>query len=407
MFSKVKNYCKENGVFKTIKYVIKGAKNRVVQKVNCFKSTHSKVGNVKDYDSSQKKVYMFACVPYFDVGGGQRSASLSKAFKKLGYNIVYLYALPTSESKIYKLDYPTVVHKYIKKYNIKEFEKTLNKDDLVIFEMPIDLYLPYLKIAKNKCKTVYENIDNWEDNLGNRFFNKNVLKEFLECDVLTSTATLLKKQMEDNLKMNKMKKEVLYLPNAVNDELFNPKLDYEKPSDLISGDKTLLYYGSLWLDCFDWEIIKNVAKSNENYSINLIGDDKMLGNKKDNLPKNIHFLGLKKQTELPAYLKYSDYAMYPFKIDETGAYVSPLKIFEYISMQKQILSTDSEEIKSYPGVYCSDDYKKWIEVIERKNKYDKEKASDFINKNNWISRCKSLIDAFEKIKSAKCEVNPK
>ena len=41
-----------------------------------------------------------------------------------------------------------------------------------------------------------------------------------------------------------------------------------KPEDLITGEKTLLYYGSLWGEWFDWDIIEKVANSDEKISIN-------------------------------------------------------------------------------------------------------------------------------------------
>jgi glycosyltransferase involved in cell wall biosynthesis len=62
------------------------------------------------------------------------------------------------------------------------------------------------------------------------------------------------------------------------------------------------------------------------------------------MPENIHFLGLKKQIDLPSYLYYSDYAILPFKTDEIGKYVSPLKLFEYIAMNKPVISTMLDDI---------------------------------------------------------------
>ena len=166
-----------------------------------------------------------------------------------------------------------------------------------------------------KCKIVYENIDNWETSLGNLFFSRDTLKLMLNhADMIVSTAKKLVEQTEGYIKEYcDAKKPVYYLANAVDDELFEPRKQYDTPTDLITGEKTLLYYGSLWGEWFDWDIITKLANSNENISINLIGDYSGIREIKQSMPSNVHFLGIKKQEQLPAYLKYSDFAILSFK----------------------------------------------------------------------------------------------
>ena len=108
---------------------------------------------------------------------------------------------------------------------------------------------------------------------------------------------------------------MLYQAYAVDDELFNALRSYEKPEDMVLGSKTLLYYGSLWGEWFDWDLVYGLAKHDPTLSVNLIGghpDPRIMGI----APENVHFLGLKKQPDLPAYLKYADFALIPFKTGE-------------------------------------------------------------------------------------------
>ena len=67
-----------------------------------------------------KNVYIFATVPYFDVGGGQRSSQLSKIFNKMGFSVYYIYAYECSESNIPLISIPTTYHKYINNVNYEE-----------------------------------------------------------------------------------------------------------------------------------------------------------------------------------------------------------------------------------------------------------------------------------------------
>ena len=70
--------------------------------------------------------------------------------------------------------------------------------------------------------------------------------------VVVGTAKYLVEQLNGYLKKYKIKnKNVLYLPNAVDEELFCGLREMVKPKDLVVGKKTLLYYGSLWGSWFD------------------------------------------------------------------------------------------------------------------------------------------------------------
>lgn len=398
MFNKIKNFYHEYGLVDTIKWLMKKTINKIRLKINIYKSTHSKLGNNKEKikNRSGKRLFMFAGVPLFDIGGGQRSAQLSKYFNDLGYDIFYIYALPTSESKIHKMNYPTVLHKYVNRFKEGEFKKLISKEDLVIFEMPSKKYIPFLNIAyETNTNIIYESIDNWET-LGSNFFDKNTLKEFLKkSTLLTATAKELKIQLHKYMKEFDIKeKDILYSPNAVNDKLFNPNIKYEKPKDIFIGEKTFTYYGTLWGSWFNWKLIENLANINPKYQINIIGDEKTIPDIIEKMPLNVHFLGIKKQTELPNYLKYTDYSILPFKKDNITEYVSPLKIFEYISMNTRVLTTTLPDIKDYPNTYYGDTIEEWKKVIDENPRVNIKEAEEFIKKNNWDYRCKEILKKF-------------
>ena len=350
---------------------------------------------------NKKNIFIFGTVPYFDVGGGQRSAQLAKVFNKMGYSVYYVYAYECAESNIPMISIPTIYHKYEDNAKYEEISDYAKEGDIFIFEAPIKSFEKYLAIAIfKKCKIVYENIDNWETSLGNMFFSRDTLKLMLNyADMIISTAKKLVEQTEKYIKEYcEVQKPVYYLANAVDDELFEPRKQYEVPHDLVIGERTLLYYGSLWGEWFDWDIIEKVANSNQKIAINLIGDYNGIKHIKEKMPSNVHFLGIKKQEELPAYLKYSDFAILPFKTGKIGDYVSPLKIFEYISMNKNILATNLPDIENYPKTFTSPKAEDWINEIN-KNGNDNDikgestsKRDIFINNNNWYSRCTTILD---------------
>lgn len=405
---KVKEYYTENGLKETVKKVYRYTSFKLKVKNPSKSNTVYKLSKTEKQvitTKTEKKVYIFTNIPYFDVGGGQRAAQLAKTFNNMGYQVEYYYAFNSSETVKHSMLLPVTVHKKIGKLKLGEFENKIDENSIFIFEAPMDMFLPFLKIAeKKKSKIIYENIDNWETSLGNMFFSEKALKEFLEkSTVLVGTAKLLVEQINKYLEKYKiLNKQVIYLPNAVDSDLFEPRKEYEKPQDLIKGSKTLIYYGSLWGSWFNWEIIEQVATNYKDTSINLIGDYAGIIDIVKKMPKNVHFLGLKKQTELPSYLYYSDYAILPFKTDEIGKYVSPLKIFEYIAMNKPVISTPLDDILEYKNVHCSNDSKDWIKWINEGIDFNKEERNYFISENDWYSRASKIIQNLEK--SKKCDI---
>lgn len=341
-----------------------------------------------------QRVFIFASVPFYDIGGGQRSAQLARTFHSLGKQVYYIYGFPCTEENIPDMDIPVSAHKYIKEIGVGWFEKRIGKGDLAVFEFPYGEFEAYLDLAKKKgAYTVYEHIDNWDSSLGCLFYQEDTFNRYLEkADLITVTARMLGEKIEQ-----KSDRNWLYLPNAVNAEIFEPGKTYRKPSDLVIGkDKTLLYFGSLWGEWFDWEKIDFVAAHCPGCEINLIGDNSGCRDRVKNARKNIHFLGIKKQTDLPAYLAYTDVALLPFKNSEIGKYVSPLKIFEYIAMRVLVLATPLDDIQNYPNVICSDTEEGWVEAL--KKDMPVVDSSVFISNNNWFARCQTILERAESVR---------
>lgn len=357
-----------------------------------------------DIVKRNKHIFIFGGVPYYDIGGGQRSAQFAKIFNKMGYCVDYIYAYESNEFEQVKVVLPTNSHTYLNNITPQDIIKNIKGEPIFIFEIPHKDFQPYLELAKKiKASVVYEHIDNWETQLGSLFFDEDIFKDFLvESDIVIATSQLLKEKLQDFVSQRNLPNiDIKYLANAVDSDLFDPNKSYDKPDDLKLGRKTLIYYGSLWGDWFEWDKIIYVAEQLKDCSINIIGDYGCISDKIKEMPKNIHFLGLKQQCELPAYLYNCDFALLPFKNDDIGKYVSPLKIFEYICMNKFVISTKLPDILGYPNVLSSDKKEEWVEFIN--NTHEKQDCEEFICSNNWYSRCENILDSIEDKKDKKVE----
>jgi GT2 family glycosyltransferase/glycosyltransferase involved in cell wall biosynthesis len=348
-----------------------------------------------------KDIYIFAMIPYYDIGGGQRAAQLAKTFNKMGYAVHYIYAFPSSDTGKRDPFVPAVRHVYAKDLTPADVVANLQGEPIFIFEAPYKDYEPYLDLAdKLHAKTIYEHIDNWESSIGSLFYSERVFRKFLNrCDILVATTQLLAQRMSDFMRQDpelaRKADEVIYVPNAVDTDLFDPMRHHQRPHDLSSGTPTLLYFGSLWGEWFDWELIRQVARQVPGCSINLIGDYSPIASLAKTLPPNVHFLGPKLQPELPAYLEHCDITLLPFKNDDIGKYVSPLKVFEYTAMDKPVLATHLPDIQGYPKVFTSDSALDWVRVVRGEIPLESAATNAFSSANNWYTRCNQLLDSIE------------
>ena len=89
------------------------------------------------------------------------------------------------------------------------------------------------------------------------------------------------------------------------------------------------------------------------------------------LPKlnNVHYLGGKSYSQLPAYLGGWDLAMMPFALNRSTQYISPTKTPEYLAGGKQVVSTSITDVVEPYGneglVQIADDATGFIKAIER------------------------------------------
>ncbi len=262
-------------------------------------------------------------------------------------------------------------------------------------------YIPYERIQlyeEYRYKVIYEYVDDLNEELsGDTYFDllarhNSVLKD--ENVFVVSTATKLKSKIEES----SFKKAEL-ITNGVDYEHFK-YAKYDVPEDMqeIRNNylTVLCYYGAL-ANWFDYDLILKVAE-NKNYAIVLIGQDY-----DDTLSKsgildidNVFFLGRKGYDVLPSYACNADVCIIPFVINEITEATSPVKLFEYMAMEKPIVTTALPECKKYQSVFYSESHEAFVENIERaiQKNSDPEYKELLIKEaldNTWASKAKAMI----------------
>lgn len=312
---------------------------------------------------------------YYDVDFQNRSRivkiSSSVYIIDLYYFRRYLFELvkyvPHKYLCIYSTD--TIPFKRIEDYLLREFR--------VIYEYVDDINAELINPKKISCiETRHEKL----------LREKNVLT------VVTAD------RLYENIKKKHINANVFQISNGVECECFQSHFVTENQLFLrwIRDDKIKVgYYGALasWVD---YELLKYLAHD-DNLQIILIGVEHDDSLNQSGLLKyeNVKFFGKKPYKELAGYVHYFDICIIPFLINKITVATSPVKLFEYMSMEKPIVSTALPECCKYDMVHVAHSakefsdfiYKSWV---ERDDKKIKEKLKKCALGNDWREKAYEL-----------------
>ncbi len=193
--------------------------------------------------------------------------------------------------------------------------------------------------------------------------------------------------------------KTVMLPNGVNFEHFYSAVteEYEVPEDLREIKHPIIGFVGMLQECIDYEKIEAVAKECPEWSVVLVGKP-LPGVNLDYLKKysNIHFLGMKKYDELPAYLQSFDVCLNVFRDGELSRDVSPLKFYEYLATGKPVVSTPQpEQVLEYSdSVYIAAGKDEFIEMCRAAmNEPDDKKTKrriEYARGCSWDSRVREM-----------------
>jgi GT2 family glycosyltransferase len=249
-------------------------------------------------------------------------------------------------------------------------------------------------------KIIYDCMDYHKDFSNTK---ENMLKEednlTKQSDLILATSNIL---YRDRCKINS---KCLLSPNGTDFRHFNSKPN-KVPCELQKISKPIIgYYGAI-SDWFDCELVGILARNRPNWNFVLIGHT--FGADLDffkNL-KNIFLLGEKPYTYLPEYLHVFDICIIPFKKKPLTEATNPVKLFEYLSAGKPVITTDLTELRYYSDyVRFAADPEDWLEEIEKALQFnDVEKIKErieFARRNDWGERYKKIkqriSDSYSKV----------
>jgi len=156
-------------------------------------------------------------------------------------------------------------------------------------------------------------------------------------------------------------------------EMFTKAGETKKPDDLLSIPNPIIgYVGALQSLRLSIETIEHIAIFHPDWSVVLVGpeDDEF---KKSTLHSisNIHFLGSKDPSQLPAYINAFDVCINPQIVSQVTIGNYPRKIDEYLAVGKPVVATDTEAMQIFKEhTYLASSKEDYIEMIEKALKED-------------------------------------
>jgi glycosyltransferase involved in cell wall biosynthesis len=170
---------------------------------------------------------------------------------------------------------------------------------------------------------------------------------------------------------------------------FRRALDSETkvPEDLARLPRPVIGFFGLIADWVDFELIARVAESFPEGSVALLGKATTDTSALERVP-NVHLLGRKSYTDLPAYCKGFDVALMPFRINELTLNANPLKVREYLAAGLPVVSTAIPEVEVLGLCRIAHDHDSFVHEVREalRDPGPTEPRSERIRHESWEAR---------------------
>ncbi len=149
------------------------------------------------------------------------------------------------------------------------------------------------------------------------------------------------------------------------------------------------------------DLIGYAARKHPEWSLVLMGQVNEVGCtdelKRLQEMENVIFLGTKKIDQVPFYVKTFDVCIIPYKLNEQTKNLSPLKLYDFMAMGKEIVTTDfpvAREFKEVVRIAVSPDmFLNCIkESLEEENQSFFAKRRRIAAQNTWGHKVEKLSE---------------
>ncbi len=191
-----------------------------------------------------------------------------------------------------------------------------------------------------------------------------------------------------------------YVGQGCDLEMFSNPKDKSIPADIAALSHPVIgYVGALQSIRLDIDLLEYIATQKPEWSIVLVGpeDDEF---KASNLHKiaNVHFLGGKDPSVLPAYINSFDVCLNPQIVNQVTIGNYPRKIDEYLAMGKPTVATATEAMSIFADhTYLANSKEEYVALITKALNEDSTSLQDarraFASSHTWENNVKEIYSA--------------
>jgi len=220
-------------------------------------------------------------------------------------------------------------------------------------------------------------------------------------------------------KWNIPAKKIVVLPNAVHVDRFKPDMDARaqiRTSLGMNNKPVVIFVGNFfpWHDVVTLlKAFSEVQKTHPEARLMLVGDgerrvEMMKQASELGLDRSVKFTGIVPHAEVPRYIAVADIAVVPYPPMQQEMWLSPLKLFEYMSSGKAVIASAVGQIVDVlqdgengllvpPGdvTAMSDALKTLIQDSNLRSRLGMQARKDAVNKFSWESYLSRLERIFE------------
>jgi len=208
-------------------------------------------------------------------------------------------------------------------------------------------------------RILYDCMDEWDNFPGiKRPVIEMELPLVRACDLLVVTAQRLYE------KWQKYNRPMILARNAADFDFYARRYG---PNTLLEGvsHPVIGYYGAI-ADWFDMELMNEMARQRPEYTFVLLGAvfHDLDVSELERLP-NVRLLGQQPYETMPQYLYHFDVCMIPFRVNAITEATDPVKVYEYLSAGKPVVTVALPELESLRDyLYIAKDRQEFIAQID-------------------------------------------
>jgi glycosyltransferase involved in cell wall biosynthesis len=202
------------------------------------------------------------------------------------------------------------------------------------------------------------------------------------------------KLLEDKKSLNP---RTFLIRHGVDHEHFSKalKAETEVPEAIRNLPRPVIGFHGLLADWVDYELLRKIAEHFKNGSLALVGKVGVDAERKIKILKplkNVHLLGRKSYSELPAFCKGFDVALNPFAINDLTLAANPLKVREYLAAGLPVVSTAIPEVEVLNLCRIGRNHDEFIREIEiaLHSPGVLRERSDAVRDESWEARVDEL-----------------